>query len=105
MRKSAIPLALLLVLACSAPGDSSTPAVPTGEAVPELRLEAWEQARAAKLQTLQMRLTQAQLELVEEALARFLPLAKDDGNSGPNIRGTAFYLLCKAYLEQERGLP
>ena len=68
-------------------------------------LQDWETARAARLQTLQMRLTQAQLELVEEALAHFIPLAKGDENSGPNIRGTAFYLLCKAYLEQERGLP
>jgi hypothetical protein len=40
--------------------------------------------------------------LVEEALTQLLPQAKAQLGDSPNARGTALYLLCEAYLEQQR---
>ena len=68
-------------------------------------LKDWEKARAVRLRTLQVRLTAAQLEVVEEALARFLPMARGGGGSSPNVRGTALFYLCKHFLEREADLP
>ena len=61
-------------------------------------LEAWQAAQSARLKHFQAQLTSSQLEVVEEALDRFLPhvSAGDEGN--PNRRGLALYRLCSAYL-------
>ncbi|APV44772.1 chromosome partitioning protein, ParB family [Dehalogenimonas formicexedens] len=63
-------------------------------------LEAWEQAQAARLSHMQLQFTRPQLETVQEALARILPVAKDSSKDNPNTRGTAMYLLCKFFLER-----
>lgn len=63
------------------------------------RLMAWEEAQKARLHHLEFQLTEDQLEVVEEALRRVIPQAKDLKGDNPNLRGTALYLLCKAFLE------
>ena len=64
-------------------------------------LAAWQKAQAARLRHLQVQLTDSQLEVVEEALSRILPKAREQRGESPNVRGTAVYLLCKFYLERE----
>ena len=64
-------------------------------------LEAWEKARKARLHTLQLRLTQDQLEVVHQALREATPKAKESGNENPNVRGNALFIICRAYLRQE----
>ena len=64
-------------------------------------LLAWQEAQKARLKHLQFQLTPDQLEVVEEALARLTPQAKQAGGDSPNMRGTALYLLCKKLLELE----
>ena len=64
-------------------------------------LQAWDQARAAKLKHLQFQLLSSQLEVVEEALAGLLPQAKEAQGESPNTRGTALYLLCLRYLREK----
>lgn len=63
-------------------------------------LDRWQKAQAAKLKHIQFQLTTAQLEVVEEALSRLLPQASQLKGENPNTRGTALYLLCKAYIEE-----
>jgi ParB family chromosome partitioning protein len=53
-----------------------------------------------KLKQLQFQLSLDQLDVVEKALQRYLPIVKRFHDKNPNIRGTALYLLCKAYLEK-----
>ena len=65
-------------------------------------LKSWQNAQSARLKHLQFQLTPAQLEIVEEALTQILPQAKTAPGDSPNARGTALYLLCQAYLEQQR---
>jgi ParB family chromosome partitioning protein len=65
-------------------------------------LKNWQQAQSARLKHLQFQLTPIQLEVVEEALTQALPQAKAEQGDSPNARGTALYLLCQAYLEQQR---
>jgi ParB family chromosome partitioning protein len=65
-------------------------------------LQAWELAQAARLRHMQLQFTQRQLELVEEAVSRILPRAKDDSFDNPNQRGNAMFLLCKFYLENSK---
>jgi ParB family transcriptional regulator, chromosome partitioning protein len=65
-------------------------------------LQNWQQAQGARLKHLQFQLTPIQLEVVEEALTQLLPQAKAEPGDSPNARGTALYLLCQAYLEQQR---
>ncbi|MBI4235866.1 MAG: ParB N-terminal domain-containing protein [Chloroflexi bacterium] len=64
-------------------------------------LLAWQQAQAARLKHLTLQFTPGQLEVVEEALARWMPLARQNPEGNPNVRGTALYLMCRAYLERE----
>ena len=64
-------------------------------------LQAWDQARAAKLKHLVFQLLPSQLVVVEAALARLIPEARITGSHSPNIRGTALYLLCKKLQELE----
>ena len=65
-------------------------------------LKNWQQAQSARLRHLQFQLTPAQVQVVEEALTQVLPQAKAEQGHSPNARGTALYLLCQAYLEQQR---
>jgi ParB family chromosome partitioning protein len=62
-------------------------------------LQKWENARPARLKHLVFQLTTAQLETVQQALEKVLPLAKESQGDSPNARGTGLYLLSKAYLE------
>ena len=64
-------------------------------------LKNFQAAQRAKLRHLNLQLTQAQLEVVEEALGRFLTAAKENQGGSPNLRGTAMYLLCQKSLDQE----
>ena len=64
-------------------------------------LESWDQAQAARLKHLTVQLMPAQHEVVEEALGRFMPQAKEVRGDSPNTRGTALFLLCQAYLHKE----
>ncbi len=65
-------------------------------------LQAFQEAQAARLRHLQVQLTNEQLETVEEALGRIMAKAKSSGGDNPNIRGVAFYLLCKFYLSRSK---
>jgi ParB family chromosome partitioning protein len=62
-------------------------------------LERWERARNARLKHMQFQLTPNQVDVIEEALAQVLPMAKQEHHDSPNIRSTALYLLCKDYLK------
>jgi ParB family chromosome partitioning protein len=64
-------------------------------------LQNWQQAQRARLKHLAFQLLPSQLEVVEEALSRLLPLAREAQSHNPNARGTAVYLLCLGYLERE----
>jgi ParB family chromosome partitioning protein len=65
-------------------------------------LQNWQNAQAVRLKLLQFQLTPIQLEVVEKALTQLLPQAKTEPRDNPNARGTALYILCQAYLEQQR---
>ena len=62
-------------------------------------LQAWEQARAARLQHMIFQLSHEQVEVVMEALERVMAGVTKDG-SNPNRRGNALYELCRDYLER-----
>lgn len=64
-------------------------------------LQNWQRAQAAKLKHLQFQMLPSQLEVVEEALSRLLPQAKEAQGESPNTRGTALFLLCQRYLKEE----
>ena len=61
-------------------------------------LPTWNQAQCARLKHLTFQSLPDQAEVIEEALSRFLPQAKEGSGNNPNVRGTALYLLCKSYL-------
>jgi ParB family chromosome partitioning protein len=63
-------------------------------------LKNWQQSQAVKLKHLQFQLSPAQLEVVEKVLVRFVSDVKRNHMNAPNIKGTALYMLCKAYLEK-----
>jgi ParB family transcriptional regulator, chromosome partitioning protein len=62
----------------------------------------WEKAKEARLRHLQFQLTSKQLEVVEKVIHRFIIRAKEAKDRNPNVRGTALYLLCLKYLEEEK---
>jgi ParB family chromosome partitioning protein len=64
-------------------------------------LRNWEQAKQTRLRHLQFQLTVSQLEVVEQALKKLLPEAKIGQFGNPNTRGSALYLLCKAFIDRE----
>ena len=64
-------------------------------------LQNWQRAQAARLKHIQFQLTPVQLEVIQEALQRMVPIAREEVVDSPNVRGTALYLLCKAFLEME----
>ena len=67
-------------------------------------LRNWERTQAARLHHFQFQLTTSQLEVVQEALA--LAKLKVDAaqTDSPNVRGTALFLLCEAYLTEHKEL-
>lgn len=71
-----------------------------GEETLAASLGAWRKAQAVRLRALQFQLTPAQLEVVEEALARLAPDVPRAKSDNPNARGTALYLMCKRILER-----
>ncbi len=66
-------------------------------------LQRWQQARESRLRNLLFKLTPAQLEVVEKALALMLPDARQDPGRSPNLRGTALYLICESFLGRSSG--
>ena len=75
-----------------------------GEADMAEHLQAWEQARRARLRHMIFRLSDNQAGVVEEAMRRVMTeVSRDVAN--PNRRGNALYSLCRSFLEQERGKP
>ena len=64
-------------------------------------LEAWELAQATRLKHIQFQLLPGQLEMVEAALTKLLPEARNLQSDSPNERGVALFLLCKRFLELE----
>jgi ParB family chromosome partitioning protein len=62
-------------------------------------VQNWQQSQAARLRHLTFQSTPAQLQVIEEALARVMPQVRKGEADNPNPRGNALYLLCKAYLE------
>jgi ParB family chromosome partitioning protein len=62
-------------------------------------LQNWQQVQVARLKHLTFQSTPTQLEIIEEALARVMPQARDADPSNPNPRGNALFHLCQHYLE------
>jgi len=62
-------------------------------------LQDWQHSQSARLKHLTFQSTPAQLEVIEEALARVLPQVRADQFGNPNPRGNALFLLCKQHLE------
>jgi ParB family chromosome partitioning protein len=66
-------------------------------------LQNWQQAQSARLKHLTFQSRPGEVEVIEEALARFLPQARQGGSGNPNIRGVALFLLCQEYLNSQGG--
>jgi ParB family chromosome partitioning protein len=81
--------------------DSLEELAALGHETLEGHLESWQNAQGAKLKNLTFHLTSEQLGLVEEALVRAMPNAKRVKGDAPNLRATALYLICQAYLDAE----
>lgn len=62
-------------------------------------LRGWQQTQAVRLKHLTFQSTPAQLEVIEEALARVMPQVKGANADNPNPRGNALFHLCQQYLE------
>jgi len=63
-------------------------------------LRAWENTKGARLHHCTFQLTSSQIEVVEKALTRVLPQARQAKGDSPNDRGTALYILCQSYLKK-----
>ena len=59
----------------------------------------WERVRAVRLRHLQFKFTIEQLEVVEAAVSRALPMARKIQGMSPNQRSTALYLICQEFLD------
>ena len=70
------------------------------DAIAEQILE-WNKAQKAKLKHLTFQLTPDQLPVVERALRRALPQARQVQGESPNVRGTALYVICSVFLGKE----
>ena len=64
-------------------------------------LQAWQDAQHARLQHIHVQLTGQQLEVVEMALSIAMELARGGDRENPNLRGNAFYYVCKLFVESE----
>ena len=62
-------------------------------------LQNWQAAQSARLKHFQAQLTDSQLQVVEEALAKFLGRVESTNGKSPNRRCNALFLLCQSYLE------
>jgi ParB family chromosome partitioning protein len=62
-------------------------------------LQNWQRSQAARLKHLTFQSLPHQAEVIEEALARYLPQAEESSGGNPNTRGVALYLLCQGFLE------
>jgi len=65
------------------------------------QVRSWQNAQAARLKHMQFQLTSEQLPVVQQAINKLLPKAKQGKRENPNNRGTALFLLCQFYLETE----
>ena len=104
---------LIQELLCSLPQEEITKLLPEtagslnalaspGQVDMASHLIAWQEAQQARLKHMQFQLTSAQLEVVDEALAKVMLEARSAAGDNPNVRGTALYLLCKRILELEK---
>lgn len=66
-------------------------------------LRAFQEAQATRLKHLQFQLLQEQLPIVERALRKALPQAKEAKGDSPNLRGTALTVICQHYQHCRRG--
>jgi ParB family chromosome partitioning protein len=98
-----IPQAQVMALLPETP-QSLGAARDLGQQTLDQYLQVWEEARGARLHHYTFQLTTVQIEVVEKALAKLLPLAKAAQEDSPSVRGTALYLLCHSYLEKEQQL-
>ena len=81
--------------------DSLKALVSLGEADLTEHLRAWERARgAARLHTLQLRLTNAQLRIVEQALQMVDRSQTPRDADGHNRRSNAITYICRTYLSE-----
>jgi ParB family chromosome partitioning protein len=64
-------------------------------------LRNWQKARESRLSSFSVRLTHEQFSAVAAAVNHFLSRAAEAQHGGPNRRGTALYLLCQQFLDQE----
>ena len=67
----------------------------------EQYLVKFDQARKARMKHFLVQLTPDQHQVVESAIKKFLPQASREQNASPNLRGTAFYLICQEVMNQE----
>jgi ParB family chromosome partitioning protein len=66
-------------------------------------LRNWQQAQSARLKHLTFQSKPGEVEVIEEALARFLPRARQGASNNPNARGVALFLLCQEFLKSQGG--
>lgn len=62
-------------------------------------LRGWERAQAAKLKHMQLQLTQAQIDVIEEAVAKVMPRVGQAQKGNPNTRGVAIFVICRDFLQ------
>lgn len=65
------------------------------------QLMKWSEAQQARLKHLTFQLTPDQLPVVERALRQALSQARQVQGESPNLRGTALFLICSAFLGKE----
>ena len=61
-------------------------------------LRTWEQSQSARFKDLQLQLTPAQLEVIEEAVDVVMPRVRSSQEGNPNARGATVYMICREYL-------
>jgi ParB family transcriptional regulator, chromosome partitioning protein len=64
-------------------------------------LQNWDQARSHRLRNLQFRLAEGELEVVQQALNKFMNRANRLQTNNPNLRGNALFLICQKVLKEE----
>ena len=82
-------------------GESLNALASLGEGDLTLHLQNWEKSRAVKLHTLQLRLTEDQLHIVQEALG--LAGSDEPKSRGHNQRSAAITAICNTYLKDTKG--
>ena len=64
-------------------------------------LRQWDLMRKVKLTNMILAFSENQMEVVEEAIERARPLARQAGGEG-SIRSRSIYQICRRYIEEER---